>query len=94
MTEAEMQEVASRLYRIKELKERLGKQTDELKYANAHLKAGKSYQVNVTLKPRANDYNSRAVEVHIEIDAGVVQQALLNKVNELRRAIISSGGAP
>lgn len=79
---------------MKDLKDRLKNRMGEMEYANKHLKAGKIYQVNVTLKPRNNDYNSREVAVDIEIDAGVVQQALLNKVNALRREIISQGGTP
>lgn len=90
MTEQEMQEAAWRLHQITSLKEKLGAATANLTWANANCAKDKKYQVCVTLKEREH-YRS-GVEAYIWLDAGVVQQSMLNTVNDLRRQIVALGG--
>ena len=90
MTEQEMQEAASRLYKIKDLKEKLGVATANLTWANANCAKDKKYQVHVTLKER--EHYRDGVDAYILLDAGVVQQSMLNTVNDLRRQIVALGG--
>ena len=90
MTEKEMEQAMLRLQKITTLKECLKRAAIELAWANKNIKDGKVYRAEVELIER--NYQRSQYSVALEIDAGVVQQSLLNKVNQFRREIVALGG--
>lgn len=91
MTEKEMQEAANKLATINAARESYDRIKGQLEYVNKKAKAGKLYQVPVDLAD--GDSYRRSTVIYILLDAGVVQQSLINEMQRCARVIIKNGGS-
>lgn len=94
MTEAEMKAATVALARINSLRDQLRDWRDRLATVNKHAaKAGSHYPVDVTIK-EPDGYGRRGEKITIHLDAGVVQQSLINCIGRLEREMRALGGTP
>lgn len=91
MTEAEMQAAADRLGQLQRLRSELTTARQQLQAANA-IPADKTFRVHLTVKGRSREWTNDEVVCDFVIDKGVVQQAAVNRVGQLQRAIVKLGG--
>lgn len=93
MTLEEMEEAGRRAESIRRLAEQLATARKNLDAINKH-GPGKTWNPELEIKPRRDNWSNDAISLRVKIPFGVVQQSALDEVRRIEREIIKLGGMP